>query len=203
MSYKERWEQGVHDNDALKFLLYEMKAELDELTENRALENNLPTHVDYSSRTLENKSPNLIRHDMEYISPMGNIFPNQTKAQENRTLYPVRDQVGESPGANLATLSPMKLENNHSGKWANSRHSAKNRETENYDDYFERKTIMDNQLSRLTQQKSGLIFEQSRIPSHGGSAKSRKRIIEIDDLLDKTDLEISSTRKLMRDYGLL
>jgi hypothetical protein len=69
------------------------------------------------------------------------------------------------------------------------------------ENYYERKQTLENQLCSLAEEKKQLSFELSRIPKTG--AKSLKRQGELENHLDEIDRQMASTRREMRQSGVL
>lgn len=70
-------------------------------------------------------------------------------------------------------------------------------------EYFERRNALDVELQYLMREKQTWTSELSRIPSTGGTGKTRAKLSQIETVLDDIDHRISTTRKRMRDLGVL
>ena len=147
--FKEKVEQLQYDNEALKLLVADLKAQLDEQNGKWASARPSPAKSDGKQFLVDRISPSTpkMAHDMKNLS---------------LNDYDPLESLG----------------------------------------YFEKRDTLNAQLNALTQEKQRLSFEHSRVPLNG-SGKHRKRMNELEFLLDDIDVKIAQTRKRMRDLGVL
>ncbi|KAI8927740.1 hypothetical protein BC831DRAFT_160884 [Entophlyctis helioformis] len=68
-------------------------------------------------------------------------------------------------------------------------------------DHLQRREALDAQLRVLSDEKSQLSFELSRVPASGG--KNRQRLAELESQLDVVDKKMAAVRRRMRDMGAI
>jgi len=69
------------------------------------------------------------------------------------------------------------------------------------DEFYSRKQDLEEELRDLTEERSKLTFDLSRVPSTG--AKSLKRKDELETMLDLVEHRMSSVRRKMKEFGVL
>ncbi|KAJ8328194.1 hypothetical protein QVD99_000712 [Batrachochytrium dendrobatidis] len=93
------------------------------------------------------------------------------------------------------------------GDWGqrDSEHDSSGKSESLLHEFISKRKTLDKELRSLSEEKSRLTFELSRIPasSGGGGNKSRKRLDEIEESLDVVDRKMAAVRKQMKQIGIL
>ncbi|KAJ3351316.1 hypothetical protein HDU91_006131 [Kappamyces sp. JEL0680] len=116
-------------------------------------------------------------------------------------LSPSRSLATPAGGGQAAARPPSKELRRFVMQSMSSPEDVRSAQSRFKDSYYERKDVLEKQLLKLADEKKKLAFELSRVPSTG--VKALKRQGELESLLDEIDRQMSSTRRQMKNHGLL
>ncbi|KAJ3313550.1 hypothetical protein HDV04_001778 [Boothiomyces sp. JEL0838] len=186
----EQLNQAKYDVESLMVLVQDMKQENEELRSKQEthtkppLTNKWAYHRPPSEKLNSEASDDIVNRNFEHLrkSPYPGFVKSPLPANDKK-LRSTMSTPNFKAQKNHPSISPITHEP--------SAHSY----------YYEQKEELETDLKSLSDEKSKLIAELSRIPSTG--AKSRQKQSELESLLDEVDKRMATTRRKMKELGLL
>ncbi|KAJ3302867.1 hypothetical protein HDV03_004497 [Kappamyces sp. JEL0829] len=202
---QQQLEQAQYDVEALKLLVREFKHENDQL---RAAASHTAKPAWPASPIQD--ATRRISSEIEGQEAAQSLKAYEEGAELPTPSSPVLSRSHLSPSRNLATPAgggqaaarpPSKELRRFVMQSMSSPEDVRSAQSRFKDSYYERKDVLEKQLLKLADEKKKLAFELSRVPSTG--VKALKRQGELESLLDEIDRQMSSTRRQMKNHGLL
>lgn len=191
--YKERLDQALYDVDSLKLLANDLKVE-NEMLKTKSVSPKKQLKSSYGGFV---ESPVTIAEKQRFLDRLkryededDDMKPSPRKAWGTQSLsLPQKSELDTSYRAgmvqgvdeelNVDVLEPV----------------------EPLEQYLEKRVRLDAELIQLTDKKSKLSFQFSRIPASGG--KNRYQLAQLETQLDEVDHQMGIVRRKLKEMGAL